>query len=435
VTEIRVASWGELQEVLFADSWIEELGRHRSRCAYRGLSDASYPLQTALMRMGGRYAQLEKHLLRNFRKYAHRRVVERDSMWHWLSVAQHYGLPTRLLDWTYSPFAALHFATAHIDKFDIDGVIWSANYLLAHELVPDVLRRRLESLDCAPSAEHSILLPDGRRLAYAEFGDSQGWPLIYCHGFPSSRLEAGLLNEAARRHGVRVIAPDRPGSGRSEVQPGRRLLDWPSDVAALADVLGTEAFHLVGVSGGGPFALACAARLADRLRGVALICSLAPLSEAGMLRAMYWPARLHLIAAHHAPWVTGMMLYGLARPLARSRPERLFSLLLAYASPADHDVLIRPKVRRAITASLAESMRHGIAGVLSDTRIYATPWGFDPADIRVPVQLWHGDADTIVPMEHGRWIAAPPIATGSVPHVAPARDPVPCPKRARGPGT
>ena len=137
--ERRVESWDELQEALFAEAWIPEIGRYRSRYAFRGLSDDRYPLETTMCRLGGDYAGLERHLLRNFRKYAHRRVVERDSVWHWLSVAQHYGLPTRLLDWTYSPFAALHFATANIDLFDRDGAIWGANYLRTHELVPDML--------------------------------------------------------------------------------------------------------------------------------------------------------------------------------------------------------------------------------------------------------------------------------------------------------
>lgn len=141
---VTASSWSSIQELLFAESWVPEIGRFRSRYAYRGLSDANYPLETTLMRLGGSYAELERHLLRNFRKYAHRRVVQRDSVWHWLSVAQHYGLPTRLMDWTYSPFAALHFATAHIDKINRDGVIWGVNYIDTHRMAPDLLRTRLD---------------------------------------------------------------------------------------------------------------------------------------------------------------------------------------------------------------------------------------------------------------------------------------------------
>jgi hypothetical protein len=144
IETITVNSWDELQQALFADSWNEELGRYRSRFAFRGLSDVDYRLETTLMRLGGSYDELERHLLRNFKKYAHQRVVERDSIWHWLSVAQHYGLPTRLLDWTYSPFIAMHFATANIEKSDLDGVVWAVNYVKAHQLLPDVLRHKLE---------------------------------------------------------------------------------------------------------------------------------------------------------------------------------------------------------------------------------------------------------------------------------------------------
>jgi hypothetical protein len=161
--ELRVESWNELQDALFAEAWIEELGRHRSRYAFRGLSDARYRLETTLMRLGGNYAPLERHLLRNFRKYAHRRVVERDSFWHWLSVAQHYGLPTRLMDWSYSPFAALHFATADPARFDRDGVIWGANYLRTHQLVPERLAGQLEreganifTVEMLSEAAHSL---------------------------------------------------------------------------------------------------------------------------------------------------------------------------------------------------------------------------------------------------------------------------------------
>lgn len=145
MTEVRIHSWNELQDQLFSDSWNPELGRFRSRLAFRGLSAAAYPLATTLERLGGDFAALERHLLRNFKKYAHRSVVERDSLWHWLSVAQHYGLPTRLLDWTYSPLIALHFATANIEKFDRDGAIWAVNYLKAHQQLPGQLRSQLET--------------------------------------------------------------------------------------------------------------------------------------------------------------------------------------------------------------------------------------------------------------------------------------------------
>lgn len=142
--EIRVESWQDLLEVLYAEAWNRNIERFRSKEAYRGLSTYDYPLETTLMRMGGPYGKLEKHLLRNFRKYAHRNMVERDSIWDWLTLAQHHGLPTRLLDWTYSPFAALHFATANVEKFDEDGVVWAINYVNVHRHLPERLLMQLE---------------------------------------------------------------------------------------------------------------------------------------------------------------------------------------------------------------------------------------------------------------------------------------------------
>jgi hypothetical protein len=138
--DIIVKSWSDLFDNLYAESWRSEIHRFRSAYVFRGLADASYPLETSLIRLGGNYAKMEPHLLRNFRKYAHRNIVERDTTWHWLSLAQHHGLPTRLLDWTVSPLVAAHFATANTAKFDIDGVIWMVNSRRVNKMLPDKLK-------------------------------------------------------------------------------------------------------------------------------------------------------------------------------------------------------------------------------------------------------------------------------------------------------
>lgn len=136
-------TWSDLLGAVYADDWDGNLKRHRSSFAYRGMVNAAWGMPTSLIRLGGAFAELEKHMLRNFRKYAHRDVVERDSFWHWLAVAQHHGLPTRLLDWTYSPLVALHFATDDLSLMDQDGVVWMVSIPKAHELLPRALQRAL----------------------------------------------------------------------------------------------------------------------------------------------------------------------------------------------------------------------------------------------------------------------------------------------------
>jgi FRG domain len=142
--ELRVGTWAELQERLFADTWKEDLQRHRSEFAFRGRNDAGDTLATSLARLGGDPATLEGHLLRNFRKYARLEPVPTDSPWSWLALGQHHGLPTRLLDWTNSPYVALHFATSRTDEFDRDAAVWMVDYVRAHELAPQPLRDCLE---------------------------------------------------------------------------------------------------------------------------------------------------------------------------------------------------------------------------------------------------------------------------------------------------
>ena len=142
--DVEVHSYSELIEELYAQSWQPGIGRYRSNYAFRGLSNKDYELTTTLIRLEGNYSELETHLLRNFAKYARIEGASSYTIWDWLVLARHHGLPTRLLDWTLSPFVAMHFATADTARYDSDGVIWCVNTVQVHRRLPVVLQAELK---------------------------------------------------------------------------------------------------------------------------------------------------------------------------------------------------------------------------------------------------------------------------------------------------
>ena len=188
--EHRAESWLELQELLFADTWNDALGLFRSSFAYRGCSRVDVPLTSTLARLGGD-GDLERQLMRAFRKYAAADAVPHDTAWDWLALGQHHGLPTRLLDWTYSPYVALHFATQNLDRFDQDGAVLCLDYVRAHELLPDELRRRLtdEGANVFTTELLAEAAPDLRDL------DREGDPFVLLVEPPS--FDARIVNQYA----------------------------------------------------------------------------------------------------------------------------------------------------------------------------------------------------------------------------------------------
>jgi len=255
------------------------------------------------------------------------------------------------------------------------------------------------------AAEDNILiLKDGRRLGYGDYGDPEGWPVLFFHGTPGSRLMARFAGGEAARQGVRLIAPERPGFGLSDFQPGRRLLDWPEDVAGLAAALGLDRFAVVGLSGGGPYALACAWKMPDRVAVAGIISGLGPVDFPEVRRGLGWGHRLTLLGVQRAPVLLRPAL-GLLATLAQRRPEQIIRLLGRTAPPTAREILRRPEVQRAQMDGIQEAFRGGVRGVVQEMGLLCRPWGFAVEEIRVPVYLWHGEADAIIPVHMGRFLA------------------------------
>jgi pimeloyl-ACP methyl ester carboxylesterase len=241
-----------------------------------------------------------------------------------------------------------------------------------------------------------IRLADGRRLGYAETGDAHGRPVLFFHGFGTTRVICPP-DESARELGIRLIALDRPGIGLSDRSPGRRLLDWPADVAELAERLSLASFDVVGWSGGGPYALACAAALSDRVGSVALVSAPAPLAGSADPAYLRRLDRNAVRAAGRAPWMIRLAMWHWGRPQRRDATA-FFERSVAEMCAADQAVLSDEALRSRMIANSAELYRQGGRGLYDEALVLARPWGFELADIRVPVHIWHGGRDETVPI-------------------------------------
>jgi pimeloyl-ACP methyl ester carboxylesterase len=251
--------------------------------------------------------------------------------------------------------------------------------------------------------DRTIQLRDGRRLGYAEEGDSAGAPVLFFHGWPGSRVEGRIGHEAARATGVRLIAIDRPGMGLSDFQSRRTLVDWPTDVVELASALGLDRFAVLGISGGGPYAAACAWKLPDRLAGAGIVSGLAPLDVPGVIAGMGRLNRMTFQLAGHVGVLRRILMAATARSVAR-RPGRV--LERGVATEVDREYLGRPEVRKLLGESLSEAFRNGSRGPAWEMGLYARTWGFRLDEIRTPVFLWHGEQDANAPIAMGRYLAS-----------------------------
>lgn len=240
-----------------------------------------------------------------------------------------------------------------------------------------------------------VRLDDGRTLAYAESGDPGGQPVFAFHGLPGSRLQQHPDSGIAAARGIRVIHLDRPGFGRSTPQPGRTLASWATDVAAVADHLRIEHFAVFGVSGGGPFGLACASLLGERITRAAIVSSVGPpgsMREGRMIAFV----RIAFFLAVHAPWAMKLPL-GVLSSVARASPARAVGLGGSRLTPADTRLLARPDIRAMLGRDIAESFRQGVDATICDLKLEVRPWNLPLAAVRAPVALWHGEADRMIP--------------------------------------
>lgn len=252
----------------------------------------------------------------------------------------------------------------------------------------------------------TVGLSSGTSLDVSEGGDPKGKPIFFLHGTPGSRILFGPHDEDAVKLGVRLISYSRPGYGNSTRKEGRDVKDAASDVAELADFLGLEKFAVWGFSGGGPHALACAALLPDRVVAVATVGGVAPFDAKGLDyfagTGEYNIEDSKLLQADPVKWEKKNLEE--TEQVLSSDEEHAMDGLETLLSDVDKATL-----SRGLGKYLLEGMRNGcskgVKGLLDDELAFMKPWGFDPATIKVPTQIWHGKKDLFVPLSHGEWIS------------------------------
>jgi pimeloyl-ACP methyl ester carboxylesterase len=259
-------------------------------------------------------------------------------------------------------------------------------------------------MDMNQNQSHAISLSDGRTSGYLELGDPHGQPLMIMHGLPGSRFDGLYVKESEFfKQNIRAILPDRPGIGLSDYQPGRKITDWPTDIIALADALAIDRFSMLGISVGGPFALACALKIPERLNSIGIVSSIAPLDIPGITAAM-GPGKYFFLNAVRMPWVVHLQFkilkYGL-----RKKPAQIFRQVKATFPPPDQTAFDLEHVKQAFLQSMQEMMRRGTRGMVYEAGLLARPWGFSPADIDEPIQYWYGGQDTNAPPHMGKYLS------------------------------
>ena len=251
----------------------------------------------------------------------------------------------------------------------------------------------------------SVRLVGGRRLGYAIAGPSDGMPVLYCHGAIGTPLGGSVdLDVITSELGVRQIAVNRPGIATSDPAPGRTVIDFARDVRELVDALAIDRFAVVGVSAGGPYALAIARELSDRVDRVALCSSLSPLCAPHEVPGMDRRIRIALAAVASAPSASARIGDALL-PVIRRHPGLVTNVIAAHAARSERARVLAPDERAAASTSFLDAATPGVRGMLDDYVVACSDWGFSPAEVEAEVDLWHGVRDPLVPIEHALQLA------------------------------